>query len=337
MDTAISALCDEIRPRAKAEKQSTDPFITDVDVRNIAAYPGLMEIFAGLPAFVAAAETGSFIEAGRQLGISASAIGKSIARLELRLGIRLFHRTTRTMRLTSDGALFLQRCQRLLAEAEAAEHELHSLRSAPKGRLRISLPAVGTLFLPVISAFLDRFPEVELDIDFSDRKVDLVEEGFDAAIRIGDSDDSRLISRTLGVFRRDLVAAPAYLERVGRPLTTDDLASHVCLLYRFPGSGKIEPWPVPGWDALLKDAAFEKFSCNSIEALLHLASAGKGIACLPGFATRRMIDSQALETIMTDEPRAPRSLVMLWPSSKFLSPKLRAFIDLFATSFEVAS
>lgn len=295
-----------------------------------------MELFAGLPAFVAAAETGSFIEAGRQLGISASAIGKSVARLELRLGVRLFHRTTRNMRLTNEGALFLQRCQRILGEAQAAEHELHSFQNAPKGRLRISFPVVGTLFLPIMSDFLARYPNVELDIDFSDRKVDLIDDAFDAAIRIGDSDDSRLISRTLGTFHRELVAAPAYLDRVGRPLTTDDLVRHACLLYRFPGSGKIEPWPVPGWEALLKNGELNKFSCNSIETLLHLACAGKGIACLPSFATRQMIDTQVLEPIMTAASRAPRLLVMLWPSSKLLTPKLRAFIDLFATSFAVA-
>lgn len=295
----------------------------------------MMDMFAGLPVFVAAAETGSFVEAGRQLGVSASAIGKTIARLELRLGVRLFHRTTRTMRLTAEGELFLQRCRRILGEVEVAEQELQSLRGVPKGRLRISLPAVGTLFLPVLMKFLALYPEVELDIDFTDRKIDLVEEAFDAVIRIGDTDDSRLMSRTLGRFRRDLVAAPAYLDRIGRPRTTDELAGHHCLLYRFPDTGKIEPWPVTGWDALLKDARLEKFSCNSVEALLHLALAGKGIACLPSFVTRPLTDQHLLEPVMATEPGGLRSLVLLWSSSKQMPLKLRAFVDTFANDFIV--
>ncbi|MCJ8355794.1 LysR family transcriptional regulator, partial [Novacetimonas hansenii] len=129
-------------------------------------------------AFVSAAEALSFVEAGRLHGVSSSAIGKTIARLEARLGVRLFHRNTRSMKLTAEGALFLQRCHRILGELNAAEQELSDIQAAPRGKLRVSLPAIGTILSPVLSEFIERFPEVELDIDFTDRKVDLIDEGF---------------------------------------------------------------------------------------------------------------------------------------------------------------
>lgn len=295
-----------------------------------------MDQFAGISAFVVAAETSSFMEAGRLLGVSASAIGKTVARLENRLGVRLFHRNTRSMKLTAEGMLFLQCCHRILGEVEAAEQELHAMRNVPKGRLRVSLPAIGTLLLPILSDFVDRYPEVELDIDFSDRKVDLIDEGFDAAIRIGDTDDSRLMRRTLGVFRRNLVASPAYWNRVGRPKSIADLADHTCLLYRFPSSGKIEPWPIEGWESFLKDANAATFSCNSIEALFHFTCKGRGIACLPSFEVRQAIEEQTLERIAIAEADKPRSLVIIWPSSKHLAPKLRVFIDEFGSRVNIS-
>ena len=172
-----------------------------------------MDHLAGISAFVSAAESLSFVEAGRLHGVSSSAIGKTIARLEARLGVRLFHRNTRSMKLTAEGALFLQRCHRILGELNAAEQELSDVQAAPRGKLRVSLPAIGTILLPVLSEFIERFPEVELDIDFTDRKVDLIDEGFDAAVRIGETNDTRLLSRKIGIFHRHLVASPDQIFR----------------------------------------------------------------------------------------------------------------------------
>lgn len=203
-----------------------------------------MENLGGFVVFVQVAETRSFVAAGRALGLSASAIGKRIARLEARLNVRLFHRSTRSITLTAEGARFLERCRRVIAEIDAAEQELTQSTEAPRGRLRVSLPTIGTLLLPVLADFMAAYPEIELDIDFSDRIVDVVDEGFDAVLRTGRPTDSRLSSRLLGHFRQHLVASPDYLERHGAPRTPADLAQHRCLHYRFPSSGKLEIWPL---------------------------------------------------------------------------------------------
>jgi DNA-binding transcriptional LysR family regulator len=286
-----------------------------------------MDNLAGISAFVSAAEAMSFVEAGRLHGVSSSAIGKTIARLEARLGVRLFHRNTRSMKLTAEGVLFLQRCHRILGELEAAEHELNDIRTAPRGKLRVSLPAIGTMLLPAISDFILRYPDVELDIDFSDRKVDLIDEGFDAAVRIGETNDTRLLSRRLGVFHRHLVASPEYLERTGPPENAAEMLRHTCLLYRFPTTGKIEPWPVLGWESILSSGKLSTLSCNAIETLTYLAIQGRGIACLPDFEVRSALADRQLKRVLIADVSAPRAMTILWPTSKQLVPKLRAFID----------
>ena len=286
-----------------------------------------MDNLAGFTAFVQAAETRSFVAAGRLLGVSASAIGKSIARLEERLGVRLFHRSTRSITLTAEGTVFLERCRRILGEIEAAELELSNSKAAPSGRLRVSLPQVGGLLNPVLAGFARQYPQVALDLDFSDRRVDLIEEGFDAVVRAGDSDDSRLMSRQLGVFELQLVAAPAYLDARGAPLQPQELSGHACLLYKFPSTGKCEPWPLPDWDKLCAAGLPAAVSCNSVDTLLHFARAGLGIACLPDFAVRQALAAGTLRRVLARHTRHSAAFRILWPSSKHLSPKLRVFID----------
>jgi DNA-binding transcriptional LysR family regulator len=196
----------------------------------------------GFVVFVRVAETRSFVAASRLLGVSASAIGKSVARLEEKLGVRLFHRSTRSVTLTAEGTLFLERSRRILAEIEAAEMELSQATATPRGRLRISLPLVSSLVLPVLGEFMREYPAIELDLDFTDRLVEVIEEGFDVVVRTGDPTDSRLSARKLGTFRSMLVASPDYLARRGIPEVPADLLDHTCLHYRFPNSGKLEPW-----------------------------------------------------------------------------------------------
>jgi DNA-binding transcriptional LysR family regulator len=203
-----------------------------------------MDSLGSLNAFVQAAEARSFTVAGRQLGVSSSAIGKAVARMEERLGVRLFHRSTRSVTLTAEGGLFLERCRRIFFEIEAAELELAQTHEAPRGTLRVSLPLVGMLMMPTLVAFMRAYPEIILDLDFSDRVVDVIEEGFDAVVRFAEVGDSRLMTRALGTYRRRLVAAPAYLAAKGVPLIPDDLKAHACLHHKFPTSGKLERWPL---------------------------------------------------------------------------------------------
>lgn len=183
-----------------------------------------MDRLGSVDAFVRAAELRNFSEVGRQLGISSSAVGKAISRLEERLGVRLFHRSTRSITLTPEGQLFLSRCLRIVDELEAAESEL-SAASSPKGQLRVSMPLVETLLLPVLSSFVREYPDIRLELDFSDRMVNVIDEGFDVVVRTGEATDSRLMTRALGYYTPLIVAAPAYLSRRGVPKVPDDLRS----------------------------------------------------------------------------------------------------------------
>ncbi|MGV2465281.1 UNVERIFIED_CONTAM: LysR family transcriptional regulator, partial [Pseudomonas aeruginosa] len=157
-----------------------------------------MDSLSGFTVFVRVAETRSIVGAARTLGVSASAVGKRVARLEEKLGVRLFHRSTRSITLTAEGSLFLERSRRILAEIEATELELSQSRETPRGRLRVSLPLVSGLVLPALADFMQAYPDIELDLDFSDRVVDVVDEGFDVVLRTGQPVDSRLSMRELG-------------------------------------------------------------------------------------------------------------------------------------------
>ena len=286
-----------------------------------------MEALNGIAFFVQAAQARSFSAAGRVLGVSSSAVGKSVARLEQRLGVRLFHRSTRSITLTTEGALFLDRCRRILDELEAAELEVAETREAPRGKLRVSVPMVGGLLLPVVTAFMHRYPDIALDVDVSDRLVDVIEDGFDAVIRTGAPRDSRLMSRPLMPFQLVLVGAPAYLARRGTPLSPSDLAGHACLQHKFPSTGKIELWPLRMADGATLPDLPAAMVCNTTEVLADAARAGLGIACVPDFMVRNAIAAGELVTVLDDFNAHQGCFRILWPTSKHLAPKLRVFID----------
>lgn len=286
-----------------------------------------MESLGSLDVFVRAGECRSFTAAGQQLGISASAVSKAIARLEERLGVRLFHRSTRTISLTPEGALFLERCRRILCEVESAEAELLQTQSAPQGKLRISLPSVGTLFMPKLAAFQRRYPDVALDIDCSDRLVEVIDEGFDAVIRTGEPSDSRLMARVLGTYRRVIVGAPDYFQRAGLPQHPEDLAGHACLLYRYPTTGKTDVWPMSRDGQPLAMDLSGSMVTNSLDPQICFAEQGLGIACVPDIAVRRQMDEGKLITVLDDYNQDRTTFRILWPSSRHLSPKIRVFVD----------
>lgn len=287
-----------------------------------------MDHLSGITVFVQAAERLSFVGAGRALGISASAVGKSVARLEESLGVRLFHRTTRQVSLTEEGALFHQRCRRILDELRDAQDALSDSAQRPRGRLRISLPTIGYRFLlPIIPEFLRLYPDIELDLDCNDRLVDVVEDGFDAVIRSGPLVDSSLMSRRLGPFRFVLCASPDYLARRGVPLTPRDLEGHDCLRFRFPSSGKLEIWRLSNAQGVDPFAGRAPLVCNNMEALLGATIAGLGIAYMPDFLTRNALESGAVQAVLQDYLQQPGQFSILWPSNRHLSPKLRVFVD----------
>ncbi|MDC0726514.1 LysR substrate-binding domain-containing protein [Phytobacter diazotrophicus] len=286
-----------------------------------------MESLNGFVVFVQVAEMRSFVAAGRNLGVSASAVGKSIARLEDKLGVRLFHRSTRSITLTAEGHLLLERSRRILAEIEAAQQELTQAAEHPVGRLRLSLPLVGSLVLPVLGDFMRQYPQIQLDLEFTDRMVDVIAEGYDAVLRIGPPADSRLSARKLGHFRTVVVASPAYLARCGEPQTPADLTRHACLQYRFPSSGKLERWVMRGNEAENELALPATMVCNNIETRVCFALRGLGIAWLPDFAIREALEEGALREVLADYASHTGVVHLLWPASKHPSPKLRVLID----------
>ena len=295
-----------------------------------------MDSLTGFTVFVTVAEARSFVAAGRALGVSASAVGKSIARLEDKLGVRLFHRSTRSITLTAEGTLFLERSRRILAEIEAAEQELSQAAGAPQGRLRVSLPLVSTLVLPVLSEFMRRHPAVQLDLDFTDRMVDVIDEGFDAVVRTGQPTDSRLSARQVGTFRQVLVAAPDYLARCGTPQAPADLLDHTCLHFRFPHNGKLEAWPLPERDGQVPLQLPASMVCNNIETRVCFALLGRGIAFLPDFSIHNMLADGRLVQVL---PGCERSSTfhVLWPASRHPSPKVRALVDFLCDHLFAAS
>lgn len=286
-----------------------------------------MESMTGMTFFIHAAETRSFSAAGRILGVSSSAVGKGIARLEQRLGVRLLHRSTRSITLTVEGAMFLERCRRILQELEAAEQELLETQQNPQGRLRVSLPLVSGLVMPSMTAFMARYPEIELDLDFTDTLVDVINDGFDAVIRTGELADSRLMSRQLGKFQLQLVASPAYLARHPVPLVPADLQQHACLQHKFPSTGRFENWPLVIPEGQMAPVLPASMICNTTEVLIDVARAGLGIACLPDFMVKQAIAAGELIVVLRDYTQHQGVFRILWPSSRYQTPKLRAFID----------
>ncbi|WP_462403047.1 LysR family transcriptional regulator [Pseudomonas sp. Marseille-QA0332] len=286
-----------------------------------------MERLNGIVLFVRVAQAGSFVAAGRLLGISASAVGKGIARLEQRLNIRLFHRNTRSLHLTAEGSLFLARCQRILEELDAAEVELSQSIEQPCGRLRVSVPLAGQFMLSLLARFMAQYPQVQLELDFSDRLVDVIEEGFDAVIRTGALRDSRLVSRHLGTYDFHLVAAPAYLQRRGIPRQVTDLVEHACLFYHLSATGRLERWPLEDPDDCTWQSLPKTMICNHLDMLITAAIAGQGIACVPGRAVRQALAEGTLQPLLLDKVKSDIHFSVMWPSHPFITPKLRCLVN----------
>lgn len=284
-----------------------------------------MDNLNGMLAFVRAAQHQSFAAAGERLGISASAIGKSVARLEEKLGVRLFNRSTRRISLTDEGQLFFERCQQIVAQVEEAEQELSRVSAEPRGKLRVSMPAIGyRMLLPHLAEFMQCYPHVELELDFSDRMVDLIAEGIDVAVRSGELTTSQLMSRRLGPFHFVIVGSPAYFAGHPPPLTPPDLHHHACLRYRFPNNGQYQPWDIRSDAPLNLPVAM---SSNNLEALLQAVLQGVGMAYVPEFLVRDYLRNGVLNSVLDDYQQDSGKFSIVWPSSRHMLPKVRVFID----------
>lgn len=290
-----------------------------------------MDRLTGLSAFVRTADLGSFVAAGRVLGLSPSAVGKAVARLENQLGVRLVQRSTRSLKLTEEGRAFHERCRRILDDLDDAQESLSRTREVPRGRVRLSCPVIAYHFLvPVLPEFMARYPELGIDLDFSDRIVDLIEEGVDVAIRSGQLPDSRLMVRALRPFRLLLCASPTYLEHHGTPTRPRDLASHRGIAFRYPNSGKLQDWPLRRSEGEAEPRIHHVMTCNNMEALCGAVARGLGIGCMPDFLVAEPLASGALMPILLDHLDLPGQFNLLWPSSRHLSPKVRVLVDFLA-------
>ncbi len=291
-----------------------------------------MDKLGTLGIFIQVAEVGSFVAAGHRLGLSGSAVGKAIARLEDELCVRLFNRSTRSMALTEEGRFFLEACWRIQSEYESAQLRLSNAQVIPRGQLRVSLPLAGMLLMPAISAFMETYPEINLDLDFSDRLVDVIEEGFDAVIRTGEVRDTRLMSRKLGTFRHRIVAAPEYLMIHGRPEVPEDLPRHRCLHHRFGNSGKLEAWPLVRNGQEIKLDVPVTTVASTLEPLIYLAERSFGITCLPAFAVASEVAQGKLVSLLDEYLADTGTFRVLWPTNRYLAPKARVFVDYMATN-----
>lgn len=284
--------------------------------------------FGEIATFIAAVNAGSFSVAAQQLGVTRSGVGKSIARLEERLNVRLINRTPRSLSLTDDGAAFYKRCVQLMDDLEDAELAMAERSGAPHGRLKLSLPlALGHAHvLPVIDSFLAQWPNVSVDVGFTDQCVDLIEEGVDVALRIGAQlQDSDLIGRTVAQQRMVLCAAPAYLARHPAPAAIADLKEHQCLFY--VSGGKPQPWVFYDDELEVEFTAASRLAMNSTEALRLSTLDGAGIGNLPSYLIEDDLRAGRLLALLPEHkcPRIP--IRILYPTRQHLSPKVRLFID----------
>jgi DNA-binding transcriptional LysR family regulator len=285
----------------------------------------------GIAAFAGTVKAGSFAAAGRMLGLSASAVGKAVGRLEARLSVKLLQRTTRSIALTGDGEILYARSCKILDDVRDAEAAISRARTIPKGRLKVSLPTVvGRRFiLPALPSFLKKYPEVDLDLWFDDRKVEVVEEGYDLVLRMGDLEESRLIARKIGPHRFVTCAAPAYLAANGVPKTPAELADHRCIRFRFPTTGRAEQWAFKGERVISMRKRGMTFNDN--EAVAVAACAGMGIIQQPTYLVFNEISSGKLQVILGDYTKDRGDIWLVWPSSSSKVPRVRVFAE-FVTS-----
>lgn len=285
---------------------------------------------AGLDAFAAVVEKGSFSAAADALGVAKSTVSKHVRRLEKRLGAQLLHRTTRQVRPTEAGAAYYDRIAGLLDAADEAAAAVARLQLEPRGKLRVSAPmSFGHRYVvPMVVRFAAAYPDVELDLDLSDRRVDLVREGFDLAVRIGPLADSSLRARKLCDTRNRVVGAPTYFARRGTPRRPRDLEAHACLRYAYQVSGA--RWRFRRGDRRVDVAVTGPLRSTSGDALRDAAIAGIGVALLPDFLVDDAIAGGDLVAVLDESCLAPGAVHAVFPHRAHVPAAQRAFLDMLA-------
>lgn len=279
--------------------------------------------------FISAAQYRSFSEAARRLGMSPSAVSKAVQRLEERLGTRLLNRTTRSISLTEDGAVFYESCRQILSDLEDAELALSHTHAIPSGTLRLSLTlALGQLHIvPVLPKLLARYPQLQLDVSLSDRFVDLIEDGIDAVVRVGISPDSRLIMHRLATARFVVCASLSYFAHYGIPETLEDLMHHNCINFVVPETGRNYEWLFHKDEQEVRLAVEGNLRLDSGEALVNAAINGAGVIQVLNYIVRPAIARGLLKPVLEDYVTSGLPIAVIYPQKRHLSAKVRAFVD----------
>jgi len=286
--------------------------------------------------FVRVVETGSFTAVARERNTSQPTISRQIAQLEAQLGCLLFARTTRALTLTDDGRVFYDHAKRVLETVDEAQSAVGRRKGMPSGQLRLGSSVVmGRLHIvPMLRRFMERYPELGVDLSLSDGFVDLVEEGLDVAIRVGEILDSTLIARRIGANRRVLVAARSYLEKRGAPQSLADLAHHDCVVYSRLAAGASWTFVTPGGDVAVPIRG--RFHANNTEGVRAAVLEGLGLGYLPiwHFVDREIQTGKLMVLLPGFVPR-PQPIHAVYPSRRFLAPKLRAILDFLSHEFAI--
>jgi len=284
--------------------------------------------------FVRVAEEGGFSAAARSLKLTPSAVSKLIGRLEDRLGVRLFHRTTRSLSLTEEGRAFKDRCVEILNDIEQAEAAVSALHDHVTGTLRITATVAFTRVhvLPLLPEFMSLYPDLRVELELSDRPVDLIHDGFDVGLRLQEHmEDESLVARRLAVNRRVICASPDYLELHGTPGTPDDLLDHNCLVHS--SLSAFNDWEFESESGVRVMRPKGNFEANSAYALYEAVLAGIGVARLATFVIQRDLKSGRLVPLLTEYEHEKSSILVVYPHRRHLSSKVRAFVDFLVDRF----
>lgn len=294
-----------------------------------------MDRFDEMRAFTAVVDAGSFVRAADALQVSKTAVSRLVADLEARLGVRLLHRTTRRLSVTAEGEVFHARCKELLAGVDEAEAEVTAGADEAVGLLRLNVPvSFGLMHLaPLWPAFLQQHPKVTLDVTLADRIVDLVDEGYDLAVRIARLPASTLVSRQIGATRLVLCASPQYLRRHGAPAHPDDIARHTVFSYTLLASG--DTWSFDGPAGPVTVKVLPTMRSNSGDTCVAAALAHQGIVLQPSFMVGQHLRSGALVEVLPAYRSIEMGIYAVFPSRRHLLPKVRVLIDFLVEAFRI--
>lgn len=294
-----------------------------------------MNKLLAMEVFVQVVDAGGFTRAADNMQLPKATVSTLVQALELTLAVKLLHRTTRQVSVTSDGAAYYERCLRILSDVREAEESLSRNRANPSGRLRVDVPTgvANDIIIPALPDFFARYPDIVLELGCGDRPVDLIEEGVDCAIRGGTLPDSGLIARRVGVLQFVTCATPAYLDRHGRPTHPNDLANHRCVNYFSSKTGKIFAWDFSRGDEEIQITAPASLAVNDSTAYTSAGLAGIGIIQMASYSMEPYVSSGQLELLLEDWISSPLPVNVVYPQNRHLSAKVRVFVEWVADLF----